>query len=176
MPQPSAAQNQEFIPLTALSATDVGNLNADAIASQSPGSPPGEHVRKPWHPKVTVYRLMFVLVTFGLVVVLLLAFFLTDYESKESAKPYWLFKADVMNGVRPVFQHFGIMMTEYDNKERPRESLRLRLKHPPVTGYRIIVTAAAVSFGMTKAVLSYRELEMAPAAIEWIYSVVVTSL
>ncbi|RXW22124.1 hypothetical protein EST38_g3748 [Candolleomyces aberdarensis] len=189
MSQPFAAQSQELIPLAPLPAIDVENLNVGVIAFQNPT----------WHPKVTVYRLTVVVVTFGLgtakalldrpgsavsvtiewisgVVFLLLVFFLTDYESKESAKPYWFFKADVMNGARAVFQHVGIRIPEYDTEERPRESLRLELKHPPVTGYRVIVTAAAIFFGMAKAVFSYHGVETVPTAVEWIYGVAFTSL
>ena len=62
-----------------------------------------------------------------------------------------------------------------DTEELNSESL-IQSKRPPITGYRILVTASAISFGMTKAALSYRGFETVPTTIEWIYGVVVTLL
>jgi hypothetical protein len=101
------------------------------------------------------------------------AFFFTQYEVKDTAKPYWFFKADIMDGVRTLFRRFGIRIPHYDTEERTLDVL-IKPKHPPVTGYRIIVTAAAISFGMTKAMLSYRGQQTAPTTVEWAYGVVVT--
>lgn len=58
-------------------------------------------------------------------------------------------------------------LPEYDTRERTRESLRLELGHPPVTGYRVMVTATAISFGITKAILCYRRLKTASTVVEW---------
>ncbi|RXW15815.1 hypothetical protein EST38_g10038 [Candolleomyces aberdarensis] len=145
--------------------------------------------------EVTAYRLTFVAVTIGLgtakaikasdsavsvtiewvsgVVILLLAFFLSQYEIKDTAKPYWFFKADMMDGVRTLFRPFGIKIPQYETEERTLDLL-IKPKHPPVTGYRIIVTAAAILFGMTKAMLSYRGEQTGPMTVEWAYGIVVT--
>ncbi|KAJ2934397.1 hypothetical protein H1R20_g2702, partial [Candolleomyces eurysporus] len=150
---------------------------------------------KSWHPKVTAYRLTFSAVALGLgtskalasasegsrsplsttiewisgIVVLLL-----EYEAKDTARPYWFFKADIMDGVRKLFRnHLGINIPQYDTEERDLDSL-FKPKTLPITGYRIIVTASAISFGMTKAALAYRGFEPAPITVEWIYAVVVT--
>ncbi|KAJ2918714.1 hypothetical protein MD484_g1676, partial [Candolleomyces efflorescens] len=148
-----------------------------------------------WHPKVTAYRLTFVAVTIGLgiakavkasdsavsvtiewvsgVVILLLAFSFTQYEIKDSAKPYWFFRADMMDGVRALVRRFGITVPHYDTEERGLDVL-IKPKHPPVTAYRMIVTAAAISFGMAKALLSYHGQQTTPTTVEWAYGVVVT--
>ena len=74
-----------------------------------------------------------------------------------------------MDGVRAL----GIPIPMYDTEERPTDLL-LKPKQPSVTGYRILVSASAVSFGMTKAFLSYRGLDTAPTTVEWVYGVMIT--
>ncbi|RXW25320.1 hypothetical protein EST38_g459 [Candolleomyces aberdarensis] len=148
MPQPTAAQNQEFVPLTALPTIDVENLNVGVTALQSP-------VR--WGARTAKAlsngpgsALVVTIEWVSGVVVFLVAFFLTDYDSEgtESAKPFFFFKTDFMNIVRKGFQHVGIRIPEYDTEEGPRESLRLNLKHPPVTGYGLMVPLAAILFAV----------------------------
>ncbi|KAJ2933426.1 hypothetical protein H1R20_g3676, partial [Candolleomyces eurysporus] len=176
----------------ALPFAEVDNIELDSL----PPPPPAALASNvSWHPKVTAYRLTFVSVTIGLgtakavkssdsavsvtiewvsgVVILLLAFFLSQYEIKDTAKPYWFFKADMMNGVRTLFRPFGIKIPQYETDERTLDLL-IKPKHPPVTGYRIIVTAAAILFGMTKAMLSYRGEQTGPMTVEWAYGIVVT--
>ncbi|RXW15582.1 hypothetical protein EST38_g10277 [Candolleomyces aberdarensis] len=155
---------------------------------------------KSWHPKVTAYRLMLSAVTLGLgtskalasasktsqssvsitiewvggIIFLLLFFFLNEYEAKNTARPYWVFKADIMDGVRNLLRdHLGINIPQYDTEERDLELL-LKPETLPMTGYRIIVTASAISFGITKAALAYHGFESAPTTVEWIYAIVVT--
>jgi hypothetical protein len=101
------------------------------------------------------------------------AFFLSQYEVKDTAKPWWFFKADMMEGVRTLFRRFRLNIPQYDTEERTL-GLLIKPKRPPVTGYRIIVTVAAILFGMTKATLSYGGQQTAPTTIEWAYGVVVT--
>ncbi|RXW12048.1 hypothetical protein EST38_g13806 [Candolleomyces aberdarensis] len=155
----------------------------------------------PWLPKVTVYRLAFNVVTVGLgtakfmasisksrsgsflaitfewvsgIVIFLIAYFLGQYyEAKDTAWPYWLFRADIMNGVRKLFRSVGIKIPRY-NTEAPNLEFLIKPKHPPITGYRILVTASAIIFGMTKAVCSYIGLETAPSTVEWLYGVAIT--
>lgn len=79
----------------------------------------------------------------------------------------------MMDVIRRYSPQYGIKFPHYDTEERTLELL-IKPKHPPVTGYRIIVSAAAFSFGMTKATLSYRGQQTAPTAVEWAYGVVVT--
>lgn len=96
-------------------------------------------------------------------------FFLTRYETKEHATPVWFFKTDLIARVRRA----GIGIPQYDTDERPQE-LVVRHAKPPVTGYRILVSAAAVSFGVVKATLSYTGYGAAPKAVDWVYGVIVT--
>ena len=51
----------------------------------------------------------------------------------------------------------------------------IKAKHAPITGYRLLVSVSAVSFGLAKATLSYRNAKViVPSAVEWVYGVVVT--
>ncbi|TEB27244.1 hypothetical protein FA13DRAFT_1578794, partial [Coprinellus micaceus] len=45
---------------------------------------------------------------------------------------------------------------------------------PFITGYRVLVSAMAISFGTAKAYLSYRGKEGAPKAVEWVYGAIVS--
>lgn len=95
-------------------------------------------------------------------------FFLNIYEAKDDAKPSWAFKFDVVDGIRGL----GLRIPIYDTEER--SEYLIRPKQIPVTGYRILVSASATSFGITKALLSYRGLKTAPTTVEWVYGVVLT--
>ena len=48
-------------------------------------------------------------------------------------------------------------------------------RHPPITGYRIAITASVLVFGLTKAMLGYLGCSVAAKTVDWIYGVVVTS-
>ncbi|KAF6753544.1 hypothetical protein DFP72DRAFT_901982 [Ephemerocybe angulata] len=151
-----------------------------------------------WHPKVTPYRAILSAVTLGLgiakavlssqdggtrtsvtiewvsgVVVTLLAFFISQYEAKESAYPQWLFKTDMVMAVRPFLRRLGITIPRYSTEERTVDPL-IKPKHPSVTGYRILVTGTAISLGLTKAIVAYLGHTTVPTTLEWIYGILVT--
>lgn len=76
---------------------------------------------------------------------------------------------NVVDSMRSV----GIPIPVYATEERPSQYL-IRPKRPHLTGYRILVGASATAFGLAKALLSYRGVNTAPTAVEWIYGVVIT--
>ncbi|KAJ2933428.1 hypothetical protein H1R20_g3681, partial [Candolleomyces eurysporus] len=171
--------------------TPLAGLHAETGSSDPPTL---------WLPKFTVYRLAFNAVTVGLgtakfmasisksksgsfiaitlewvggIVVFLIAYFLGQYyEAKDTAWPYWFFRADAMNGVRKLFRSIGIKIPQY-NTEQPNLDFLIKPKHPPVTGYRILVTTSAIAFGLTKAACSYAGQETAPDAVELVYGAVI---
>ncbi|KAH6913660.1 hypothetical protein BKA70DRAFT_1096960, partial [Coprinopsis sp. MPI-PUGE-AT-0042] len=40
---------------------------------------------------------------------------------------------------------------------------------PPITAYRLLVTACVIGFGSLKVVLSYRGFSTEPTSVEWIF-------
>ena len=48
--------------------------------------------------------------------------------------------------------------------------------HPPITGYRLLVSGNVLIFGMVKAYLSYVGLGGAANALDWTFGVIVTSM
>ncbi|KDQ50626.1 hypothetical protein JAAARDRAFT_581279 [Jaapia argillacea MUCL 33604] len=61
----------------------------------------------------------------------------------------------------------------YRTDERSTVML-IRSLHPPITGYRFLVTITAVCFGLAKAVLSYLGYSTAPNTVDWVFGVLVT--
>ena len=48
--------------------------------------------------------------------------------------------------------------------------------HPPITGYRLLVSGNVLIFGMVKAYLSYVDLGGAANALDWTFGVIITSM
>jgi len=48
-------------------------------------------------------------------------------------------------------------------------------RHPPVTGYRLLVTGTVFIFGMGKAISAYLSIPTVPHTLEWIFGVIVTT-
>ena len=48
-------------------------------------------------------------------------------------------------------------------------------RHPPITGYRIAVTASVLLFGLAKAMLAYFGYSLATNTVDWVFGVVVTT-
>ena len=61
----------------------------------------------------------------------------------------------------------------YDSEDLPLD-LVVRHKKLPITGYRILVSFCAGSFGLAKATLSYKGFATAPHVVDWAYGVIVT--
>lgn len=49
------------------------------------------------------------------------------------------------------------------------------LHHPPITGYRILVSTVVTIFGVGKMMCSYMGLNTTPNAIEWVFAAIVST-
>ncbi|TEB27249.1 hypothetical protein FA13DRAFT_946670 [Coprinellus micaceus] len=154
-------------------------------------------VRATWHPTLTVYRLSLITLTTALstakvfttsaasvtidwvigIVVFLLVFFLSYYDSDENANPRWLFRTGALEGLqtatRLILRKFASLNDQAAEPAQPPR-IRRRLRTPKLTVYRSLITLAAIGFGTSKLYLSLIGEETAPKALEWVYGVVVT--
>jgi hypothetical protein len=83
----------------------------------------------------------------------------------------WLLDRDLIRLIWMVFNKTG---PTYTSEERQRIS-SLDGAHPPITGYRLLVSGSVFIFGMVKAYLSYVGLGGAANALDWTLGVIVTS-
>ena len=97
------------------------------------------------------------------------AFFFNKYEAHANAKPRWFFRDDIVSRIRDI----GVPIPMYDSEDLPVD-LVVRHRKLPITGYRILVSVSAASFGLVKATLSYRGFATAPHVVDWVYGVIVT--
>ncbi|KAJ3504990.1 hypothetical protein NMY22_g17736 [Coprinellus aureogranulatus] len=145
-----------------------------------------------WHPKITVYRMTLTTLLMKLatlkawnapssltvdwvagMIVLLLVFFLSYCEGNENARPRWFFQADLMRTVRWLLRTlFAIKIPRYNTTED--RTGRHLASNPTLTGYRLLVTFAAVSFGTAKAYFALNGKETAAKTIEWVYAALVS--
>ncbi|TEB33259.1 hypothetical protein FA13DRAFT_196916 [Coprinellus micaceus] len=150
--------------------------------------------RRHWHPKITVYRLLVTALTIGLgtakaitstptggsscsvtlewisgIIILILTFFLSRYETHDDPKPHWLFKYDLLDGIRALWHR----PSSYGGEDRYSEPPPA-IRGPLVTGYRLLVSMSALVFGVVKATLSYLGYKTAPTVVEWVFGVVMT--
>jgi hypothetical protein len=103
-------------------------------------------------------------------------FFISYRDGNEHANPAWLFQNDVFEVARQEWDGFAWRgRSEHSDSEHSGTQRVPNLKDRPfITGYRVLVSAMAVSFGTAKAYLSYRGKEAAPKAVEWAYGAVVS--
>jgi len=75
--------------------------------------------------------------------------------------------------IQPALKLIGITIPDHDTSEQGWYNRPLQLARPsPLTGYPILVTIAAISFGMAKAALGYMDVPVVVTAIvEWVYCV-----
>ncbi|KAF8166853.1 hypothetical protein BJ912DRAFT_862948 [Pholiota molesta] len=156
-----------------------------------------------WHPKITVYRLMIVLLGFGLgtakawatwrgetilsitlewisaVVISSILFILSWYDNLDDAPTpvLFLFSYDCLD---IIWRILYIPKPAYRSDECSHivppitDSYPYR---PLITGYRILVSSIMAAFGLSKMICSYMGLNTAATAIEWVTaSIVGTSL
>ncbi|KAF8148664.1 hypothetical protein B0H34DRAFT_811867 [Crassisporium funariophilum] len=156
-----------------------------------------------WHPKLTIYRILVITSTLGLAVaksatsflkltsasitiewILGVVFFLLlnligSYEEQRPPGPVmtWFFHVDHMAYVWAIFRYFTGSPTLSYLTEEHNVSMMLTLRHPPITGYRILVTVSVALFGFTKAALSYGKPDLEFKIVECVFGVwVVTGL
>ncbi|KAH6889596.1 hypothetical protein BKA70DRAFT_1329308 [Coprinopsis sp. MPI-PUGE-AT-0042] len=154
-------------------------------------------VTSSWHPKLTGARLLVIFATIGLgtakavtayrgdtiapvtiewvmtIVLFIIFLIFNNVESREDARPRWLFKLDTMNLVWRFLRRISIRPPRYQTEEVDTRLL-LKPKHPPITGYRFLVTLCVVGVGSLKAALSFKGKSTEPTTIEWVFGVVIT--
>lgn len=94
-------------------------------------------------------------------------------EARGSTHPKWLFHYDTLDLLWAFARKLSLHPPAYENKER-QSNLRAKPRRPPVTLYRMFVSACVLSFGLSKAAVSYLGRKTEPSALEWFLGVVVT--
>ncbi|KIM40719.1 hypothetical protein M413DRAFT_166675 [Hebeloma cylindrosporum] len=154
-----------------------------------------------WHPKLTLYRLLVILSTVGLaaaktattclnltfasitvewilgVAVFLFFHLLGVYEETSNRYFTWLFNDDSMD-------YLWALLEKYPGFYRPfyiSDEIDPRLQavgiHPPLTGYRIIITLVVAIVGLTKSALLYGQKPKEATTVECVFGVgIVTGL
>ncbi|KIK00153.1 hypothetical protein K443DRAFT_679420 [Laccaria amethystina LaAM-08-1] len=143
-----------------------------------------------WHPKITVYRLVVLLTTICLgvgkaitsargavvvpitlewvsgvaVFVLLYGIGLYDEDHRQHMK--WLFNQDLA----PY-----LWLVSYRTDEVALPAGFHFSRHPPITGYRIAITASVPLFGLAKAMFGYLGYSLAANTFDWVFGVIVTT-
>ncbi|KDR67460.1 hypothetical protein GALMADRAFT_258406 [Galerina marginata CBS 339.88] len=149
-----------------------------------------------WHPRITPYRLSNILipvcvgtskavvsqrsnstapVTLELVsgvVVFLVLFHAGYYESSQQIPHFiaWAFQTDCMEYLWRLFDFFSLPRPRYKSDEIHEFDIG-----SVVTSYRLLVSATVISFGLTKASLTYAGFSIVSTWVEWLLGVVITS-
>ncbi|KDQ50622.1 hypothetical protein JAAARDRAFT_186087 [Jaapia argillacea MUCL 33604] len=155
------------------------------------------HISISWHPRLTGYRFLVISSTAGFgiskavaayrgesvasttlewtfsVVVSLFLYWLGLYQDNAPATAGWLFERDYAVYIWSFLSICSYPRPTYRTDERSTVMLIKNL-HPPITGYRFLVTMTAVCFGLAKAVLSYLGYSAAPNTVDWVFGVLVT--
>ena len=87
------------------------------------------------------------------------------YDEDHRQRMKWLFSEDLAANFWPV-------LYRTDEVDLPAGFHLSR--HPPITGYRILVTASVLLFGLAKVMLGYLGYPVAANTFDWIFGVVVT--
>ncbi|KIM40723.1 hypothetical protein M413DRAFT_166742 [Hebeloma cylindrosporum] len=154
----------------------------------------------PWHPKLTLYRLLVILSTLGLaavktvtsyldlsfasitlewilgVVVFLFFHILSAYEETSNKHLIWLFNYDYMEYLwvflekSTGFHRPYYISDEIDTRDQAEVGI-----HPHVTGYRIIVTLVVASGGFTKSALLYGQKDTEATTLECLFGVAIAA-
>ncbi|KDR80050.1 hypothetical protein GALMADRAFT_242266 [Galerina marginata CBS 339.88] len=160
-----------------------------------------EQPPRQWHPKITPYRLTFLLTTIALgttkaiatyhgqsvmsttmewisgVIVSLIFYFLDYYDSPENEPNYltWFFTCDCMDGLWGFLSLLSIPHPRYQTALR-KIVTRPYEHHPSVTGYRLLVSMIVTTFGTVKMTCAYLGLDSSTNSVDWTLGVLATSL
>ncbi|KDR79350.1 hypothetical protein GALMADRAFT_137197 [Galerina marginata CBS 339.88] len=152
---------------------------------------PGRQSR-PWHPKITPYRLAFISTTLVLGttkavltqqgrtiapitlewisgVLLALVFYIANTYDTESHPPRYLssfFTFDCMDILWNSLSLLSMPRPSYVSNELPSLP-STKEGHPPMTFYRIVLNLAVALFGMSKAALSYSRSSTPVTWLDW---------
>jgi hypothetical protein len=127
----------------------------------------------------SVYRVEFTCITYiahltNIPVSLQPRFFMIGWlegDPSQYPKLVWLVDCDLIRLIWILFKK----TPDYTSEERP-PSPDPDGAHPPITGYRLLVSGNVLIFGMVKAYLSYVGLGGAANALDWTFGVIVTSM
>ena len=93
------------------------------------------------------------------------------YEETSNRYFTWLFNVDFMEYLWAFLENFtGFSRPYYISDEVDAQDQPATI-HPPVTGYRIIVTLVVAIVGMTKSVLLYGQQPTEATAVECVFGV-----
>ncbi|KAF8989274.1 hypothetical protein BDQ17DRAFT_477724 [Cyathus striatus] len=170
------------------------------LTSFTLNSTPTTHPPTHWHPKLTIYRLLVILITLGFSIakavssyqghstvpitlewlfgtgVFLLFFALDTYQSRVKSRAFpWFFEVDL---VYVAWKHacslFGVSNPPfYGTEEDTRRQSMITSTQPPLRGYDILVTSTTIVFGITKTAMAYVGYNTGMTTVEWIGSAVV---
>ena len=88
------------------------------------------------------------------------------YDEDDRQHMKWLFKKDLA----PY-----LWLVSYRTDEVALPAGFHLSQHPPITGYRIAITASVFLFGLAKAMLGYLGYSLATNTVDWVFGVVVTT-
>jgi len=169
-----------------------------AQSSAQPSYPPAtSNLRRPWHPKFTLYRMMIFLstITFGLakaietyrnevvvpitlewcfgVIISLLIYALGECENSPSRKTAWFFEKDYARYMWSLLELCDINTPSYSTAEIDDIPL-IKTHHPPLTGYRLLVSIATLTFGIVKSICVYLGQSPAANTLDWLFGVAIS--
>ncbi|KDR80384.1 hypothetical protein GALMADRAFT_242782 [Galerina marginata CBS 339.88] len=176
------------------SSIEMVNLNAPELAEADNSPEPSSSA---WHPRITPYRLVNLLVPICIgtakaaasqrgsstvpttlewvsgVVVFLVLFHAGSYEAKVHIPLFiaWAFKKDCMGLVWELFRFLSIPPPKYNFEEY----IGPNTGHI-VTSYRLLVSSTVMFFGFIKATLTYSGSSTGATWVEWTLGVVITSV
>ncbi|KAH6907073.1 hypothetical protein BKA70DRAFT_1023275, partial [Coprinopsis sp. MPI-PUGE-AT-0042] len=153
-----------------------------------------------WHPKLTGSRLFVIITTLALgtakavtanhgdahipvtiewftsIVVFVIFLIVDSIEARANPRPRWFFQRDALNllwRLRKVC--FSMGPPKYETEELDRNPL-VKPRHPPITGYRLLVSCCIIILGLSKAILTYQGKSTEPSMIEWFCGVYLSLL
>jgi hypothetical protein len=98
-------------------------------------------------------------------------FWLGLYERDNAQMLPWLFKRDYGRDLAVLINKFHTTTVHYITDD---PILQDRANgHPPLTGYHVLVNSVVVSFGISKAVLTYSGSKTVPDVLDWVFALVV---
>jgi len=70
---------------------------------------------------------------------------------------------------------FGCHYFTNENEHPTNKNVYPRMRHPLLTGYRLLTSISVTSFGLVKAGLAYQDFSQAANAVDWISGVLLAS-
>ena len=87
----------------------------------------------------------------------------------------WFFKVDYLDYLWDFLYTFARIHRPIYRNDEDREGCILTSSHPPMTGYRLLVTSTVFIFGMTKSGLVYGNRNTEATTVECIFGVFIVT-